>query len=47
MTGDRLKGACGRSGYNAVCGGCRYTAYAVNGDWLAADPSCPFEPSVQ
>lgn len=44
---DRLKGACGKCGYNAVCGGCRYTAYAVNGDWLAADPSCPFGPSVQ
>jgi radical SAM protein with 4Fe4S-binding SPASM domain len=42
---DKLTGGCGRCAYNTLCGGCRYTAYAVNGDWLAADPSCPFEPS--
>jgi len=39
---DELKGACGRCTYNSICGGCRYTAYVVNDDWLAADPSCPF-----
>jgi len=44
---DELKGACGSCGYNFVCGGCRYTAYAVKGDWLAADPSCPFGPSSE
>ena len=44
---DKLKGACGRCDYNSICGGCRYTAYVANGDWLAADPSCPFGPSVQ
>jgi len=41
---DRLQGACGICEYSSICGGCRYTAYAVNGDWLAADPSCPFGP---
>ncbi len=44
---DELKGACGRCAYNMICGGCRYTAYVVNGDWLATDPSCPFGPSIQ
>jgi len=43
---DDLKGSCGRCKYNFVCGGCRYTAYAVSGDWLAGDPSCPFGPAV-
>ena len=42
---DELTGACGSCTYNTICGGCRYTAYVVNGDWLAADPSCPFGPS--
>jgi len=42
---DKLKGACGKCTYNSICGGCRYTAYVINGDWLAADPSCPFGPS--
>lgn len=41
---DELHGTCGRCGYNAICGGCRYTAYALNGDWLAGDPTCPFGP---
>jgi len=41
---DKLKGACGSCFYNTICGGCRYTAYVVNGDWLGADPTCPFGP---
>jgi radical SAM protein with 4Fe4S-binding SPASM domain len=44
---DELKGACGRCTYQAICGGCRFTAYVSTGDWLAADPSCPFGPSSQ
>lgn len=44
---NELKGACGSCTYNLICGGCRYTAYIVNGDWLAADPSCPFGPSSE
>jgi len=43
---DELKGACGSCSYNSICGGCRYTAYVVHGDWLASDPSCPFGPSL-
>ncbi len=42
---DELTGTCGTCDYNAICGGCRYTAHAVNGDWLAGDPSCPFGPA--
>jgi radical SAM protein with 4Fe4S-binding SPASM domain len=44
---DELKGACGTCGYSSICGGCRYTAYAVSGDWLAADPSCPYGPGLE
>jgi radical SAM protein with 4Fe4S-binding SPASM domain len=42
---DELKGACGQCKFNLICGGCRYTAYVVHGDWLAADPSCPLGPA--
>jgi hypothetical protein len=28
-----------------LCGGCRARAFALEGDVLAADPSCPYEPS--
>lgn len=38
----KLKGACGRCYYNGICGGCRYTAYEMLGDWLSPDPSCPY-----
>lgn len=41
-----LKGSCGKCSYNGICGGCRYTAYVIKRDWLGADPSCPFGPSV-
>jgi radical SAM protein with 4Fe4S-binding SPASM domain len=44
---DELKGACGRCTFRGICGGCRYTAYVTTGDWLAADPSCPFGPSSE
>jgi radical SAM protein with 4Fe4S-binding SPASM domain len=44
---DQLQGACSICGYSPICGGCRYTAYAVAGDWLAADPSCPYGPALE
>ena len=44
---DELKGSCGKCSYNSICGGCRYTAYVINGDWLSADPSCPYGPSIK
>ncbi len=42
---DALRGKCGRCEYREVCGGSRARAFAVTGDHLAADPSCPYEPA--
>lgn len=42
---DALRGKCGRCEYREVCGGSRARAYALTGDHLAADPSCPYEPA--
>lgn len=41
----QLGGRCGSCEYRAVCGGCRARAYAVEGDVLAADPACAYEPT--
>lgn len=41
-----LKGSCRICAYSSLCGGCRYTAYAMNGDWLGPDASCPFGPKT-
>jgi len=41
---DQLKGKCGRCRYRWTCGGCRALAYYHNGDYLAEDPTCFFEP---
>jgi radical SAM protein with 4Fe4S-binding SPASM domain len=40
-----LGGKCGRCEYRALCGGCRARAFAIEGDVLAADPSCRYEPT--
>lgn len=42
---DALKGKCGTCPFRALCGGCRARAYACTGDYLAADPSCIYEPA--
>ncbi|MBI1722417.1 MAG: radical SAM protein [Gemmatimonadetes bacterium] len=39
-----LGGKCGRCEYRLICGGCRARAFASTGDYLAADPSCVYEP---
>jgi radical SAM protein with 4Fe4S-binding SPASM domain len=39
-----LGGKCGRCEYRKLCGGCRARAFALEGDVLAADPSCVYEP---
>jgi radical SAM protein with 4Fe4S-binding SPASM domain len=39
-----LGGKCGRCEFREVCGGSRARAYATSGDYLAADPSCPYQP---
>ncbi|MBI2304166.1 MAG: TIGR04053 family radical SAM/SPASM domain-containing protein [Chloroflexi bacterium] len=41
----KLKGKCGRCEYNQVCGGSRARAYAVTGDYLAAEPYCVYQPT--
>jgi len=40
-----LGGKCGVCEYRALCGGCRARAFALEGDVLAADPSCAYEPT--
>jgi AdoMet-dependent heme synthase len=42
-----LGGKCGRCEYQKLCGGCRARAFALEGDVLAADPSCSYEPPPQ
>lgn len=42
---NALRGKCGRCEFREVCGGSRARAYAVSGDYLAEDPSCPYRPS--
>jgi radical SAM protein with 4Fe4S-binding SPASM domain len=40
-----LKGRCGRCPYKGLCsGGSRARAYALNGDYLAEDPYCAYQP---
>ena len=41
----QLQGKCGRCEYRGLCGGCRARALAVEGSYLASDPSCVYEPS--
>ncbi|MFQ3670276.1 MAG: radical SAM protein [Verrucomicrobiia bacterium] len=41
---DQLKGKCGRCEYRWMCGGSRARAFAVKGDYLASEPSCPYQP---
>lgn len=41
-----LRGKCGRCEYREVCGGSRARAYAITGDALAPDPSCPYVPAA-
>lgn len=41
---DQLRGKCGRCEFRAICGGSRARAYAREGDPLAYDSLCPYEP---
>jgi AdoMet-dependent heme synthase len=41
-----LKGKCGRCEFNALCGGSRARAYAMNRDYLAEDPLCVHRPGA-
>lgn len=46
-TPSQFKGKCGRCEYRALCGGSRSRAFAYNGDALASDPLCPYEPKYR
>jgi radical SAM protein with 4Fe4S-binding SPASM domain len=39
-----LKGKCGLCEYRRICGGSRARAYALTGDYLAAEPLCSYIP---
>ena len=40
----RLRGRCGRCRWRAVCGGSRARAFALTGDPLGEEPTCPYQP---
>jgi radical SAM protein with 4Fe4S-binding SPASM domain len=44
---EYVKGSCKVCAYSDICGGCRYTAYVMNEDWLGPDASCPFGPETE
>jgi len=41
---ERLKGKCGKCEFRYLCGGSRARAYAMTGDYLAAEPRCVYKP---
>lgn len=43
---EALGGRCGACEFRTVCGGSRSRAFAVHGDLLAEDPSCPYAPAA-
>ena len=42
---DGFGGKCGRCEFRHLCGGSRARAYAVTGDYLAAEPDCVYKPA--
>lgn len=42
---EAMHGKCGICEYRKICGGSRARAYALTGDYMAADPSCVYQPS--
>ncbi len=38
-------GKCGKCEYRRLCGGCRARAFALEGDYLASDTSCAYDPT--
>ena len=41
---EKLKGKCGKCEFRYICGGSRARAYAMTGDYLAAEPRCIYKP---
>lgn len=44
---SKLRGKCGCCEYKQICGGSRARAYAITGDYLAAEPCCIYQPAAQ
>ena len=44
---DGFGGKCGRCEFRHICGGSRARAYAVTGDYMAAEPDCVYQPSEE
>jgi radical SAM protein with 4Fe4S-binding SPASM domain len=44
LRSGELGGKCGCCSYRKLCGGCRARAYATEGDYLAQDGGCSYEP---
>ncbi len=42
---EALLGKCGRCEYKGACGGCRARAFALTGNYLAAEPACTHRPA--
>ncbi|MFN2399957.1 MAG: radical SAM protein [Gemmatimonadaceae bacterium] len=45
LRAGQLGGKCGICEYRKICGGCRARAFALEHDYMAADPSCAYEPT--
>ncbi len=43
---DKLEGKCGCCEFRNVCMGCRARAYAVDGNYMAAEPFCVYQPKA-
>jgi radical SAM protein with 4Fe4S-binding SPASM domain len=45
LRAGKVGGKCGQCEFRALCGGCRARAFAMEDDYLAADPSCAYQPT--
>ena len=43
---DKLEGKCGCCEFRNVCMGCRARAYAGDGNYMAAEPFCVYQPKA-
>lgn len=41
------QGKCGSCQFIKICGGCRARAWQINGDYLAEEPFCRYQPSLK
>ena len=45
-TPTKLEGKCGCCEFRNVCMGCRARAFAANGNYMAEEPFCVYEPKA-